>query len=80
MVPALLLASGIKASVAVETDLPVPTSLSNEASIMGSIDVQTGRKMHTFALVCGLLAFAAAGQQAIIARGAVMRKFKVTKD
>jgi hypothetical protein len=50
--------------VAMETTLPLPTAPPLEASISRADSVQSDGGMRTFALACGLLAFAAAAQQA----------------
>lgn len=76
----LLLTSGIKASAAVETALPLPTVVPLETSIMSSNDGQTNGAMRKFALACGLLAFTAAAQQALFPRKPVLARVNSTRD
>ena len=77
---AVLLTVGAKASFAVETSLPLPTSVPLEASITGTNDSQSDQAIHTFAMACGLLAFAAAAQQAFFRGRPAMERVRIAKD
>ena len=76
----ILLTGTVMGSIAVETALPLPTAMPLEASIPGTNDGQTNDAMRTFAMACGLLAFAVAAQQAFFPRKPVMERVRVSKD
>jgi hypothetical protein len=68
-----------QASIAVETALPLPTAVPMEASIAGTNEVQADRALHAFAMACGVLAFAAAGQQALFPRKSALQRIKAAR-
>ncbi|MCE9518358.1 MAG: hypothetical protein K8R87_02135 [Verrucomicrobia bacterium] len=76
MALSLLLTSGVKASVAVETSLPLPAALPMEASIAVNNNGRADDTLHKIALTCGLLALAIAGQQALFPRKSAPARIK----
>ena len=80
LVLTIALSGALKASIAVETALPLPTALPLEAAISGASDSPSGSALHPFAMACGLLAFAAAAQQAFFHGKPVLQRVKVAKD
>lgn len=76
----LLLTVSGRAGLALETAIPLPTSVPLEASIAGTNDGQSDGAMRKFALACGLLAFAAAAQQAFFSRNPVAQRVRLRRD
>ncbi len=79
LVLAGLLTTGVKAGLAAETALPLPTTVPLGASITGAKDAQPDSALHGLALACGLLAFAAAAQQAFFSGRPAMQRIKAAK-
>lgn len=80
LILAVLLTGSVKASIAAETALPLPTAVPLEASITGASDAQSGGAMRPFAFACGLLAFAMAAQQAFFPVRPAMQRVRAAKD
>jgi len=75
-----LLAGGVSAGMAADGAVPLPTAVPIEASITRKRDSSTGDAIHKFAMACGLLAFAAAAQQALSSRRPSLQRVKAGKD
>lgn len=76
----LLVGGGVNAGMAADGTVPLPTAVPLEASITRTTDSQAGDAVHTFAMACGLLAFAAAAHQALSSRKPAMQRVKAGKD
>lgn len=70
----LLLGGGVRVGFAVDGPEPL------EASIAPAKESHAGDAVHLFAMACGLLAFAAAAQQALASRRPAVQRVKTDKD
>lgn len=80
LVLGFIIAGGINANAAIETSLPLPTSMPFKASINVTNAGHSNRVMPKIALACGLLALAVAAQQAAFPRKRVMARAKTVND
>lgn len=75
-----IMAGSVHASAAIETALPLPTAMPLKASINVTNDGHTNNVMNKIALACGLLAFAAAAQQAVFTRKRAEARARTVND
>ncbi len=77
---AVFLTGAVKAGGVGDRAAQRPTAVTLSASITGANRAESNDAMHRFAMACGLLAFAAAGQQAFASRSRATQRVRAGKS